>query len=390
MSDERERCDWSELWKDQCEHCDPAERPTKPKTEHELWIEKLRVEVERALLDASTTTVYPAPKIAPTRQSTSSTPKWNADNIAAQIGGHLTAIQDMFDALHEEAENRYRDREFPGGDAMVMLGPGPDIEAFNYRQISAMVGRIDEADVMIAGKRDIEPPLSFLASWEDILREERDQPVFLRATIRRAIKYIRDSIDWMLSTDENADIRFIAVDDLAEQLGHVRRRMEDILKDGSRAEFTRVNCIAPECTHPRLMKLWAAQVRWDRYRCPDCRTEYTTAQYELAKSQNLHDRGLERFIAPIDAAEGAKVPIKTVRSWMRRRKAERRWIVPTDGNPFAEVWWPDVRDLGIERRARLDRQAIRRAALKAEKQAEAERKAREAEDDTPEREPLAS
>jgi hypothetical protein len=132
------------------------------------------------------------------------------------------------------------------------------------------------------------------------------------------------------------------------------------------------------------MKLWAAQVRWDRYRCPECRTEYDAAQYELAKAQNMHDRGLDRFIAPLDAAEGANVPIKTVRSWMKRRKVERRWVTPLDGNPFAEVWWPDVRDLGDERRARLDRQAIRRAAIKAEREAEARRKAEQ--DDTEEAE----
>lgn len=388
----RVRCDWSELFTDECAHCCPN-REFEPlvKSEDELAIEELRAEVMQAIHDRTTKVLFPLP-IDRTRKPNihpKSTPRWNPGNVAAQIGSDLTAIEDMFSALQEEAENRHSDREMPGGDALVMLGPGADVEAFGYVQISALVGRIPEEDVVLPDRHDIEPPLSFLASWEDIIREEREQPVWLNATIKRSAGYIRESIDWMLSLDENGEARFLAVDDLANGLAIVRRRMEDILRDGTRAEFTRVKCISPECeTHPRLMKLWAAQVRWDRYRCPECRTEYNAKQYELAKAQNMHDRGVEKFISPRESADASEVPIKTVYSWMKRRKAERRWIVPMDGNPYAVVWWPDVRDLAIERRVRLDRQAVRRAIRKvekeAEKEAEAKRKAEAAASDTDE------
>lgn len=366
----RIRCDWSELFTDECAHC-CAGREFEPlvKSEDELFIEELRAEVMKAIRDHSTHVMFPLPI---DRKKPNVHPKnvqrWNPGDVAAQIGGDLTAIEDMFAALQEEAENRHSDREMPGGDALVMLTRGADVEAFGYAQISALVGRIPEDDVVLPNEYDIEPPLSFLASWEDILREERDQPVWLNPTIKRAAGYIRESIDWMLSLDEYGEARFLAVDDLSNSLGVVRRRMENILRDGTRAEFTRVKCIVDECeTHPRLMKLWAAQVRWDRYRCPACRAEYDTKQFTQAKAQNLHDEGASRFVRPADASKASGVPKNTMRSWMRRGDVLTALEVPTWSRL---VWWPDVRTRAVDRAARLKAEAIERAKREAERDAQ--------------------
>ena len=382
MIDKRALCEWSDLSKDECDHCRDGHPPHERTTMTVL--SELRADVLRALEQRTLSVTWPLPRIksvkvgAPARA-----PRWNPGNVAAQIGGDLTLIESMFTALQDEAETRYRDREFPGGDALVMLGPGPEVEAFNYRQISALVGRISESEVEIANAGDIEPPLSFLAGWTDVIRAERNQPTALRATISREIAYIRKSIDWMMSTDESGDMNFIQVDDLAEQLGKVRRRMEDVLKDGTRSEFTRVNCISPECERqPRLMKLWAAQVRWDRYRCPACRVEYDADQFKMARAQNLHSRGATKFVTSREAADATGVPIKTIYSWMLRGNITRGWAMPA-GTPLP--WWPDVRDRAVERAARLKAEGIKRAERKAAK--EAEEKAKK---DATERELMAS
>lgn len=371
---ELERCTWSDLVVTECDHCHPDREPT-PRTSRAAMLAELRAEVERALEAKATTVLWPLPIVRPNvaKAGKRSTPRWNPGNVAAQIGGDLTLIKDMFAALREEAQARHSDREFPGGDAMVMLGPGADVEAFGYVQISAMVGRIDEKDVIIPDKRDLEPPLSFLAGWSDVIRQHRDQPTRLTATIDRELDYIRGSIDWMFSLDEDGQPRFIQVDELAAGLSRVRRRLEDILKDGSRAQFTRVNCIAAKCqSHPRLMKLWAAQVRWDRYRCPDCRTEYDKAQFEMARAQNLHASFEGRYISPRDAADATGVPVKTIYSWMARRNVARIWVMP-DGAAMA--WWPDVRDRSVARTHRLRRLAAVRDAKRAEARRQAARDA---------------
>jgi hypothetical protein len=368
MTGPDERCEWSDMLRTECDHCLGAR--TQAPNEHVRYIGELRLEVQRLLEAQSTEVSYPRPIVRPQVGGAGKRipPRWDRGNVAAQIGGDLTLIKDMFNALREEAETRHSDHEFPGGDAMVMLGPGADVEAFGYVQISAMVGRINEDDVVLPEKRDLEPPLSFLASWTDIIRDQRDQPTDLAATIDREIDYLRKSIDWMFSHDPEGQPHFIQVDELANGLSHVRRRLEDILKDGSRAEFTRVNCIALECeTHPRLMKLWAAQVRWDRYRCPACRTEYDKAQFVMARSQNLHASFEGRYIAPRDAAEATGVPIKTVYSWMARRNVDRVWVMPTG---VAHVWWPHVRDRSVARTLRLREVAVRRDERRARERRE--------------------
>lgn len=374
----REWCDWGDMHRDECDHCNGPRESVLVKGAKDAEIEQLRAKVKRAIEEQSVTVRYPLPITLGEKVAMTSTPRWNPGNVAAQIGGHLTAIEEMFEALGEEAEARHSDKEFPGGDALVAMGPGADVEAFGYMQMSALMGRIDEADVVMPERGDIEPPLSFLASWEDVLREERDQPRYLDASIKSSSKYIRDSIDWMMSYDDDGNMNFIAVDDLAEQLGKVRRRMEDVLSAGHRAEFTRVNCVNDECaTKPRLMKLWTARVKWDRFRCPECRREYDQPQFEEAKAENMLSTEAEKFMQPRVAADASQVPIKTIYSWMKRRKAERVWVTPMGGNPFALVWWPDIQDLARDRAEKLKRQARRRKERKAEKVVEAAIKAEE-------------
>src|SRR5690606_18327130 len=56
---------------------------------------------------------------------------------------HLTQIVHMYADLSTEAVNRASSKDMPGGDAMVLLAPGADLAAYKYRQMSAIMGRID-------------------------------------------------------------------------------------------------------------------------------------------------------------------------------------------------------------------------------------------------------
>jgi hypothetical protein len=124
------------------------------------------------------------------------------DDLRLRIARDLRAITHLYEDLREEAINRAGDPDIPGGDAMVMLGPGADVEAFGYAQISTYLGRTP-GWVEEPLPDDLEPPLSFLAGWSDLIREERDMPTALKATISREVDYIRSSLDWMLSYDES-------------------------------------------------------------------------------------------------------------------------------------------------------------------------------------------
>ena len=271
------------------------------------------------------------------------------DDLRLRIARELTTIVSLYADLHTEALHRPANQAglyIPGGDAMVLLGPGADVEAFGYAQISTYLGRTP-GWVEEPLPDDLEPPLSFLAGWSDIIREERNQPTDLKATISREVDYIRGSLDWMLSYDENGEMRFPAADDLADGLAKHRRALETVLKAGDRAEFTRVNCIAEECPdQPRLMKLWGSQVRWDRYRCPSCRTEYDAEQFKMARTQNLHSVGADRYVLVIDAIAATGVPKATVHSWIRRDKDIK---TKRDVRTLRlMVWWPDIRDRANE------------------------------------------
>ena len=147
MTKPDDTCEWSGLPRWMCRpHCDVPppviEAPTQLEIEQELWRQ-----VKEALQEKALKAVYPLPAGERKSQRVGHhTPRVESDNIPALIGRDLTLIAGMFEALREEAQNRTNDREFPGGDALVMLGPGADVEAFSYIQISALAKILYAAD----------------------------------------------------------------------------------------------------------------------------------------------------------------------------------------------------------------------------------------------------
>jgi len=159
-----------------------------------------------------------------------------------RIAQNLSAIEDMFARLRTEAINRAGDPNIPGGAAMVLLGPGADIEAFGYAQMSELFGRTrGTTEIALAG--DVEPPLSFLAGWADIIREARGQePSRKRATIAREVRYLREAADWVLATDDDGRLWWMQALDFTDGLYKVRRAMENALKAGKRRQWINAEC----------------------------------------------------------------------------------------------------------------------------------------------------
>lgn len=260
--------------------------------------------------------------------------RWNPVKVRREVVEDLDAIEDMYLRLPSQAVSRAADAEIPGGNAMVMLGPGADLEAWGFVQLSAIFGRLnlgatDEqrkrelADIV---RRDLEPPLSFLASWADVVREERGQlDVEARrpARIGAEITYLRGALDWMLAPDEDGTPWWLPVEDFTTQLHELRTALEEVLYDGERDD-TGAPCLNVACGGVRLVKEWAPgkDATEDRWHCPRCDRWYDEESYRRAVSgaSKLHADSL----CASDIEEVYRVNTSTLRTWVQREKVRRR------------------------------------------------------------------
>lgn len=281
-------------------------------------------------------------------------------DLRLTIAQDLTSIAEMFVKLRSEAVNRAGDPDIPGGAAMVLLGPGADLEAWGYVQLSAIFGRLNlgirgtttheqtlELDAIAV--EDVEPPLSFLASWADIVREERGQhPTTRRAKITREIDYLRSALDWMLSVDDSGEPWFIQVEDFAAGLHRVRVAVENALHDGERSERIRARC--DQChERPRLTRVYGAARDGsdDGYRCHKCGADGGADWVARCWHKMIAEMGdaPEWVTVKVAAAATGRSP-KTIRRWMDTRadgtvRVEARYRA--DDEREIEVRWADVR-----------------------------------------------
>lgn len=200
---------------------------------------------------------------------------WDPNQVRLDVARDLRAIVEMCGRLDEEAVEGAMGRDPSDVDALNLLGPAANIEAWQHRYESAEAaaggdfhsgpGGADYASDQVAELH----PLLVLATWEDALREELDQPTDLRATVERAADYIASKIDWALSDDENGDINFLGIDALATDLRDCKSMLENVLTEGFRAD-TGAPCI--ECSKP-LTKFWRESEATDQWRCRsrDCK-----------------------------------------------------------------------------------------------------------------------
>lgn len=186
----------------------------------------------------------------------------------------LAAIRLMCGALPAEVAHRG-----VNGEAMMLLGPSADPEAWRNRAMSAMRGRLDDA--YLADCRDEQHPLWVLGTWEQLYRDELDHPSDLRQTIERAGDYLDRHLHRLA---EHEDVPF---EDFARDVRGCRGHLEDVLSDRNQGDRANVGCF--DCGGALERRLTDAGFE-DHWTCRRCRRRYTYAEYNFALRAALEER----------------------------------------------------------------------------------------------------
>jgi hypothetical protein len=199
-------------------------------------------------------------------------------DLRLSIAQHLTSIERLCRDLETEALHRFADKEYPGGPALTMLGPVANIEAWNYRQLSELMGRTYNGSGLDDLDSDPAPPLLVVSGWADVIATERGDVRRQRASIKRECAFIRGVLDWVTGSNADGDSYFLAADELDRDLGVLVRRLEAVLHDGIAVDRG-VPCM--RCGKA-LVKVWGANADSDRWHCGPCDEWSSGEQYNLA------------------------------------------------------------------------------------------------------------
>lgn len=238
----------------------------------------------------------------------------------------LKAIGDLCASLPAEAVEKGVQSE-----AMMLLGPASDPEAWRNRATSAMVGRLDAS--YLEDCRDELHPLWVLGTWEQVWRDHLEHYSEAPVTLYAAHGYLDMQIGYM------ADQVDPAFDEFARELRGCRAHLENVLRDGIREERSHVPCVDCET---RLIKVFGEREADDHWSCSHCRRTYTDQEYSRAQHFHMEDERGDRFMKVSEALGMIDRPEQTLRTWMANEK------VKLDRDPKTDailVWWPDVRYL---------------------------------------------
>ena len=154
----------------------------------------------------------------------------------------------------------------PGGDALVMLGPG----SRGHEVVAAILRGEDVADEERAG--DVQSVAWELARWEDDWRLTRGEPAAEGpATVLGAAGYLEVKARW-------AGNEHPAFDEFAGDLRKLAARLRSVTGHAERPE-TGAPCFDCGTT---LRREWTDAGLADHWRCPVCHRVYEDAEYWLA------------------------------------------------------------------------------------------------------------
>ena len=189
----------------------------------------------------------------------------------ASVRDDLLTIAQLCDALPTEAVHRGVHSE-----AAMLWGPTADPEAWNFRKMSALMGRVDAA--WLEDCRDEQHPLWVLGTWEQMWREHLDQPTDLRATLTRLVDYLNARMHVMAATDE------VPFEEFARDLRGCRAHVQNVLGDQAQGDRANIGCF--ECSGDLERKLTDHGFE-DHWTCRRCRRRYTYAEYNFALRASL-------------------------------------------------------------------------------------------------------
>ena len=154
-----------------------------------------------------------------------------------KVAQDLTAIADLCERLLTPAVHTANDRELPGGEALVALGAVADphayaenVEAAEYRHATNPRRWPEQTLDMAHEDDDLAPVLQILWYWSCALRDNLGFPLEGRhATVASEANVIRQTLDHIWDTEPRFDA-------LAADVRGARRRLENILAEGLRAQ----------------------------------------------------------------------------------------------------------------------------------------------------------
>lgn len=242
-----------------------------------------------------------------------------------QVAKDLRQIEVLDFDLHRHAVTRSSHRDMPGGQAMVMLAPDANLEAWEHRIEASEVQHYDwcERDNHklchiadhVQDHDEDEPPLQTLLFWSEQWRVEHNRETDQPPTVASEAAFLRRVLTWAWHSEPQFE-------DFAEDVRQARLRIENLLRAGHRAHRTRVPC--NRCAkRPRLVKIYADDAKDDHYRCPHCKHRYDQDDFDRAYAAQLRSEGAERYVRKADA-------VGTLRSLGRSERTIRSWFAPAE------------------------------------------------------------
>jgi hypothetical protein len=267
----------------------------------------------------------------------------------AEVRANIAEIGRLYAALPAEVETRGIN-----GEAMNLLGPVSDPEAWGHVAASVASGRLPTDWQVELGRNH---PLTCLVTWEDVYRDalehETDRPVSVMA----AATYLDDNL-----TAAGA-FAWVPFEDFAGDLRACVAHLEAVLHDGEQVDKTRVTCVNLDCRrHPQLVRKYGHGNIADKWACPSCHKVYEAGEYRDAMARQLVHKGAEKYLPLRDAvstlvAQGR--PERTIRKWLAPPDPERDDLEGVVGG-FCEidshrvwVWWPDLWRLHMTTKTRI-------------------------------------
>lgn len=228
-------------------------------------------------------------------------------------------------------------RPLPGGDALVLLGPGSE-------------GLAEDGET--SRDSDTSSVAFDLAFWERTWRDARNEPRGQshrpKVQVRQAASYLEVHARWAARNHPGFA-------DYLDDLRLLHDRLERATGRHLRTVRAEAECFG--CGADALVREITDSGFDDRWTCRRCGEAYDWPRYLLAVSGRLQESDVPGWGLPEQVAYVLGVNPKTVRTWCNRLLVPTACVV---GDPRVRVWWDDARvradKLHEDARRRADRE----------------------------------
>lgn len=228
-----------------------------------------------------------------------------------KVARDLREICDLSQSLADQAVARHSDHLMPGGEAMVMLAPVGDPEAWQHQfdareELGRSTDHVDDED------EAWEPPLQTLLFWSEAWRADHGKTSDRRPTVESEAGFLRGLLDWIYDNEPRWD-------DFAADVRSARVRLENVLYDGERDE-TGAPCLYCRAFLYRDRDKSGGFV--DSYTCRRCQRHYPADEYRFAVAAAA--KAHAGWLPMTQLVERCEVRAGTVRVWANRGEVKKR------------------------------------------------------------------